>query len=58
MPLRDEVAVDDDDRPDELEADADDGERVYVGRVPSSAGESVGSIALASLYRPSLLRKS
>lgn len=51
---------DEDEKEDEIdEVDADDGDLVKLRRLDDdSDGERVGSEAPASLYRPSLLRKS
>lgn len=60
-PFNDEAAVDDDDAElDEYEdeLDEEDGDLVKAGRLEDLEGDRVGSRSPASLYRPSLLRKS
>lgn len=53
-----EKSDDDDDCPDELQLEDDEGERVKVGRFEDLVAERADSLPPASLYRPSLLRKS
>lgn len=64
-PFKDEAAVEDDNDDDDDELDKyedelveDDGDLVKVGRLEDLEGDRVGSPSPASLYRPSLLRKS